>query len=205
MHDYNHTINDTYSRRCLVGDEWVELHVHDTDKPFEYLPEVQGILAVYSTASKVSFKKLQALTSLLADFVHKGGMVCLVGTHNDVREREVSYDDGLRMAQAIGAWYFSVNNKDIYKVKRPWDCLLGSWLRREAERAIQRDRTAANMVTMPANVGANAAYVVASTDRLAVTPTPSPSETDKRSCWKTLRRWASTCGLRKRKSKVWFN
>ena len=156
------------------------MHIYDTDRtPIELLPHVDAAIAVFSTASKESFQRLQVFSDPFALFQKQGGLLCLVGTHTDLDPQQVSPEQDSEMAYEIKAELFRVCVRNSDEAWRPWDFILRQYIHRVNEE------------------------VVRPIERLAP---PTAKNGFLKEAWHHCLRSTGHCyGLRKTKSKIWYS
>lgn len=125
--EYDPTIEDSYRKQCVIDSEVVILDILDTAGQEEYsamreqyMRTGEGFLLVYSVNSKNSFEELmvyyqQILRVKDSDYVP----VFLVGNKADLSddEREVSFEDGAKMAKQIHAPFLETSAKENINVE----------------------------------------------------------------------------------------
>ena len=125
--EYDPTIEDSYRKQCVIDSEVVILDILDTAGQEEYsamreqyMRTGEGFLLVYSVTSKNSFEELmtyyqQILRVKDSDYVP----VFLVGNKADLtdEERQVSFEDGVRMAKQFHAPFLETSAKQNVNVE----------------------------------------------------------------------------------------
>ncbi|KAL6930944.1 related to Ras-like protein rasC [Hanseniaspora guilliermondii] len=125
--EYDPTIEDSYRKQCVIDSEVVILDILDTAGQEEYsamreqyMRTGEGFLLVYSVNSKNSFEELmvyyqQILRVKDTDYVP----VFLVGNKADLSddERQVSFEDGAKMAKQIHAPFLETSAKENINVE----------------------------------------------------------------------------------------
>lgn len=125
--EYDPTIEDSYRKQCVIDSEVVILDILDTAGQEEYsamreqyMRTGEGFLLVYSVNSKNSFEELmvyyqQILRVKDSDYVP----VFLVGNKADLSddEREVTFEDGAKMAKQIHAPFLETSAKENINVE----------------------------------------------------------------------------------------
>lgn len=178
--NYTHTSNDYYQISRTVGLEVVDVHIRDTDDSILELETADAIIGVFSFASKRSFQLLQFFSSSLRGFQQSGRLVCLVGTHTDVKP-QVNQKEALKMADDIGTELFPTCVKDSKQAMGPWNFLLNECIRPTIEQVIR------------------------TSDMPTQATTPTETIMSARDAWSYCLRSMGKCfGLRRAKSKVWF-
>jgi len=190
LEGHTHTFEDCHRHTFIVGSESVDVNIYDTDlDPSGVLPRMDAAMVVFSIASRESFQRLEVFSRVFTHFRKNGGLVCLVGTHTDVGQPQVSPEEGSTMARSIGAKSFRVCVKNCKDARMPWEFLLHQWHQPKTQRVIQME-----MVETPAPL---------------TTPTPTPTETMVLSVWDVWPRCLGSIGiclgLRKPMSDVWYN
>ncbi|XP_040281469.1 GTPase RhebL1 [Bufo bufo] len=125
--DYEPTIENTWSKTFVLGNDEFELDVVDTAGLDEYslLPQsfvfgIHGYIVVYSVACSRSFQIASGLYRILVDKRGKCLMpIVLVGNKTDLPShcREVKSEDGKKLAESWGAAFMEVSAKDPEKSK----------------------------------------------------------------------------------------
>lgn len=125
--EYDPTIEDSYRKQCVIDSEVVILDILDTAGQEEYsamreqyMRTGEGFLLVYSVNSKNSFEELmvyyqQILRVKDSDYVP----VFLVGNKADLSddEREITFEDGAKMAKQIHAPFLETSAKENINVE----------------------------------------------------------------------------------------
>ena len=133
--EYNPTIESTYRKRMQYGHESLTLTIHDTTGQDEltvfsarHYIGVHGYIIVYDVTSKHSFEMARyindkILTTMMgsAEFIPR----LLVGNKCDVGgRRQISYDEGERVAQEMGCDFLEVSAKTNKNVEESFHTLL---------------------------------------------------------------------------------
>ncbi|KAG7191349.1 Ras GTPase [Scheffersomyces spartinae] len=124
--EYDPTIEDSYTKNCVIDKEQVKLDVLDTAGQEEYsamreqyMRTGQGFLMVYSINSRNSLEELQSFyvqIQRVKDSDHVP--VVVVGNKCDLEsERQVSYDEGLALAKLFGAIFLETSAKQNINVE----------------------------------------------------------------------------------------
>lgn len=126
--EYEPTIENTWSKTFVLGDDEFELDVVDTAGQDEYslLPQsfvygIHGYIVVYSVACSRSFQIATGLHRVLTDRRGKCLMpIVLVGNKNDLpsQSRQVKQEEGKKLADSWGAAFLEVSAKDPEKSKQ---------------------------------------------------------------------------------------
>ncbi|XP_063808765.1 GTPase RhebL1 isoform X2 [Pseudophryne corroboree] len=119
---YEPTIENTWSKTFVLGNDEFELDVVDTSGQDEYslLPQsfifgIHGYIVVYSVACTRSFQIASGLHRVLTDRRGKCLMpIVLVGNKNDLpaHSRQVKTEDGKKLADSWGAAFMEASAKD---------------------------------------------------------------------------------------------
>lgn len=140
--EYNPTIESTYRKRMQYGHESLTLTIHDTTGQDEltvfsarHYIGVHGYIIVYDVTSKHSFEMARyindkILTTMMgsAEFIPR----LLVGNKCDVGgRRQISYDEGERVAQEMGCDFLEVSAKTNKNVEESFHTLLSSIYEKE--------------------------------------------------------------------------
>lgn len=142
--EYDPTIEDSYRKACVVDDQQVMLDILDTAGQEEYLAmreqymrTGEGFLLVYAINSRDSLEELQVFYEQIqrvkdADTVP----VFVVGNKCDLEiERQVSYEEGLAFAKAIGCPFLETSAKQRINVEESFYGLVRSINAEEAAAA----------------------------------------------------------------------
>lgn len=124
--EYDPTIEDSYTKNCVIDKEQVKLDVLDTAGQEEYsamreqyMRTGQGFLMVYSINSRNSLEELQSFyvqIQRVKDSDHVP--VVVVGNKCDLEsERQVSYEEGLALAKLFGAVFLETSAKQNIHVE----------------------------------------------------------------------------------------
>ncbi|XP_037091808.1 GTP-binding protein Rheb homolog [Pollicipes pollicipes] len=117
---YDPTIENTFSKVVKVRGQEYEIKIVDTAgqdecsiMPSQYTMDVHGYVLVYSINSHKSFEVLRSIHDRLLDLTGKVNLpMVLVGNKTDLhREREISFDDGKRLADSWGALFLETSAK----------------------------------------------------------------------------------------------
>ena len=80
--------------------------------------EGQGFILVYSIASRATFERLDVFRQAMLKVKRQKPVFMLVGNKSDkVSEREVSKEEGSRMAHNFGCQFMETSAKDNYNVE----------------------------------------------------------------------------------------
>jgi len=122
---YDPTIEDAYRKQLLVDERMCFVEVIDTAGQEEYatlrdqwVREGQGFILVYSIASRSSFDRLEVFRQSMMRVKRVRPIFMLVGNKNDkTNEREVSHEEGFRMAQHFGCDFMETSAKTSQNVE----------------------------------------------------------------------------------------
>jgi len=122
---YDPTIEDAYRKQLLVDDKMCFVEVIDTAGQEEYatlrdqwIREGQGFVLVYSIASRVSFERIEIFRQSMNRIKRGQPVFLLVGNKSDkATEREVSYDEGSRLAERFGCDFMETSAKTSQNVE----------------------------------------------------------------------------------------
>jgi len=122
---YDPTIEDAYRKQLLVDDRMCLVEVIDTAGQEEYatlrdqwIREGQGFLLVYSIASRVSFERIEIFRQSIHRIKRGKPVFLLVGNKVDkATEREVSYDEGCKLAERFGCEFMETSAKTSQNVE----------------------------------------------------------------------------------------
>ena len=150
---YDPTIESTFHKTVIFPRLHIFTEIVDSAGMDEYSRlsrnasvGVHGYLLLYSTTSRSSFEKIQAIDDVLVE-MHGGGADSvarvLVGTMIDAEGRQVSYDEGLSLAERRGVPFIECSARENINVREVFTMLL-----REAERdTVLHDSNIWNSVT----------------------------------------------------------
>lgn len=143
--EYDPTIEDSYRKQCMVDDQPALLDVLDTAGQEEYLAmreqymrTGEGFLLVYLINLRHSLEELHSFYEQIlrvkdADQVP----VIVVGNKCDLElERQISYEEGLLVANAFGCHFLEASAKQRINVEESFHALV-RLVREEADRAEQ--------------------------------------------------------------------
>ncbi|KAM8977802.1 GTPase RhebL1 [Pelodytes ibericus] len=118
---YEPTIENTWSKKFVLGNDEFELDVFDTAGQDEYslVPQsyvfgIHGYIVVYSVGCARSFQIARGLHRILVDLRGKCLMpIVLVANKNDLppQSRVVKSEDGRKLAESWGAAFLEVSAK----------------------------------------------------------------------------------------------
>jgi len=122
---YDPTIEDAYRKQLLVDDKMCFVEVIDTAGQEEYatlrdqwIREGQGFVLVYSIASRLSFERIDIFRQSMNRIKRGQPVFLLVGNKSDkATEREVSYDEGSRLAERFGCDFMETSAKTSQNVE----------------------------------------------------------------------------------------
>ncbi|KAG1838805.1 small GTPase superfamily [Suillus subalutaceus] len=123
--DYDPTIEDSYRKQLIVDNKRSCIEIIDTAGQEEYanlrdqwVREGQGFILVYSITARSSFERLEAFQQSLVKVKHQKPIFILVANKCDVtHEREVSYKEGLALAQRFGCKFLETSARTAYNVE----------------------------------------------------------------------------------------
>ncbi|XP_069828240.1 GTPase RhebL1 [Dendropsophus ebraccatus] len=125
--EYEPTIENTWSKTFVLGNDEFELDVVDTAGQDEYslIPQsfffgIHGYIVVYSVACSRSFQIATGLHRTLVDRKGKCLMpIVLVGNKTDLppHNRQVKTEEGKKLADSWGAAFLEVSAKDPERSK----------------------------------------------------------------------------------------
>lgn len=131
--EYDPTIEDSYRKQVVIDDKVTILDILDTAGQEEYsamreqyMRTGEGFLLVYSVTSRTSFDELLTYYQQIqrvkdSDYVP----VLVVGNKSDLEEeRQVSYEDGLHMAQHMSAPFLETSAKQAINVEEAFYTLV---------------------------------------------------------------------------------
>lgn len=131
--EYDPTIEDSYRKQVVIDDKVSILDILDTAGQEEYsamreqyMRTGEGFLLVYSVTSRTSFEELLTYYQQIqrvkdSDYVP----VIIVGNKSDLdEERQVSYEDGLHLAQQMSAPFLETSAKQAINVEEAFYTLV---------------------------------------------------------------------------------
>ena len=136
--EYVATIGVEFNTLRFQSDEGftVKLQVWDTAGLERYRAIVNayfrgayGFLAVFSLASRASLEELQKLVGdAQRDYPESCRFICLVGTHADIPEPEVTEEEALRIAEEHHWPYFGISCKTGHQLNQPFFAWLDMYI-----------------------------------------------------------------------------
>ena len=132
-HSYAPTIENRFNKKLKVRNEEFELCVLDTAGQDEYsfFPDqidIDGYVLVYSIDSLRSFQMIQRLYKNIIDMVGNPKLpVVLVGNKVDIavgKYREVSREEGEKLAKKLKAKFMETSAKDNFCVKDVFESVI---------------------------------------------------------------------------------
>ncbi|EZF23606.1 Ras-like protein [Trichophyton rubrum MR850] len=123
--EYDPTIEDSYRKQCVIDDEVALLDVLDTAGQEEYsamreqyMRTGEGFLLVYSITSRQSFEEIITFQQQILRVKDKDYFpIILVGNKCDLeKEREVSQEDGEKLARSFGCKFIETSAKSRINV-----------------------------------------------------------------------------------------
>ena len=125
-----------------IDTETCYVEMLDTSSKFDKLQRekftetVEGLLLVYSITSKTSFQNILSYRKKILEKKQRENFpVVIIGTKNDLeQQREVSFDEGKRLADSINAPFFQISSKMRINITESFDELV-----REIRKDIRRD------------------------------------------------------------------
>ncbi|CAX44207.1 GTP-binding protein, putative [Candida dubliniensis CD36] len=124
--EYDPTIEDSYRKQCTIDDQQVLLDVLDTAGQEEYsamreqyMRTGEGFLLVYSINSLNSFQELNSFYDQILRVKDSDDVpVLVVGNKCDLEmERQVSYEDGLALANSFNCPFLETSAKQRINVE----------------------------------------------------------------------------------------
>ncbi|KAK7026683.1 RAS2 protein [Paramarasmius palmivorus] len=115
---YDPTIEDAYRKQLVVADRMCLIEVIDTAGQEDYstlrdqwIREAHGFALVYSVTDRGSFERMEQFRTAVLR-IKQGAPIVLVGNKADKRaEREVSTEEGERLAQCYGCRFVETSTK----------------------------------------------------------------------------------------------
>lgn len=131
--EYDPTIEDSYRKNCVIDGEEVVLDVLDTAGQEEYsamreqyMRTGEGFLLVYSINSRNSLEELASFYEQIIRVKDDENVpVLIVGNKCDLEiERQVSYDEGLALANQLGCKFLETSAKQRINVEEAFYSLV---------------------------------------------------------------------------------
>jgi GTPase KRas protein len=119
--EYDATIEDSFRKHILIHGKKHFLDILDTSGLEDYncLQEQQigsanGFLLMYDTSSLESFEAMKEYFDRIYEIKDCWWVpVILIGNHKINQPREVSHEDGVKLASSLGVPFFELNIKDV--------------------------------------------------------------------------------------------
>lgn len=167
--EYDPTIEDSYRKQCTIDGEQVLLDVLDTAGQEEfsamreqYMRTGEGFLLVYSINSRTSLEELQPFYEQILRVKDTDDVpVLVVGNKCDLEsERQVSYEEGLSLAQSFNCPFLETSAKQRINVEEAFYGLVRSINKKEGEKNAEKSSEAISSkagVTTPGDTADNQA------------------------------------------------
>ncbi|KAG2353405.1 small GTPase superfamily [Suillus spraguei] len=125
VQSYDPTIEDSYRKQLIVDNKRSCIEIIDTAGQEEYanlrdqwVREGQGFILVYSITARSSFERLEIFLQSLVKVKRQKPIFILVANKCDVtHEREVSYKEGIALAQTFGCKFLETSARTAYNVE----------------------------------------------------------------------------------------
>lgn len=131
--EYDPTIEDSYRKNCVIDDEEVVLDVLDTAGQEEYsamreqyMRTGEGFLLVYSINSRNSLEELSNFYEQIIRVKDDDNVpILIIGNKCDLEiERQVSYEEGLALADQLGCKFLETSAKQRINVEEAFYSLV---------------------------------------------------------------------------------
>lgn len=117
---YEPTLQSSQKKTISFHKESTELEIIDIDGCSEYTifsynkfaRGLHGYLLIYNITNKSSFELIKVINEKLNSLVGSNVPKILIGTHSDLKDREVEYIDGKMLAKHIGCPFIEVSSKE---------------------------------------------------------------------------------------------
>jgi len=133
MESYDPTLEDVYMKQLAVDERLCRVEVIDTAGQQEYsalqdqwVREGQGFILVYSVTSRSSFSRLEDFHQTMLRIKRSTPVFIVVGNKSDQPSREVSQEEGLRLAQKFGCQFMETSAKTSMNVEKLFTYLVRS-------------------------------------------------------------------------------
>jgi len=133
MESYDPTLEDVYIKQLAVDEKLCRVEVIDTAGQQEYsalqdqwVREGQGFILVYSVTSRSSFSRLEDFHQTMLRIKRTTPVFIVVGNKSDQTSREVSQEEGRRLAQKFGCQFMETSAKTSMNVENMFTFLVRS-------------------------------------------------------------------------------
>ncbi|CAI5758993.1 unnamed protein product [Candida verbasci] len=163
--EYDPTIEDSYRKQCTIDQEQVLLDILDTAGQEEYsamreqyMRTGEGFLLVYSINSRNSLEELQSFYEQILRVKDQDQVpVLVVGNKCDLEmERQVSYEEGLQLANSFGCPFLETSAKQRINVEEAFYDLV-RYIRDSNKKIEQEKNQAENKNEETSNINNNGA------------------------------------------------
>ena len=112
-------------RRLITLKIWNTLNLTDLPRLHaSYYDGAKGVILAYSVADRKSFDRMQYWASVVRQETSSAKVV-LIGTKTDLkRQREVSYCEGVALAEQLEAPFLETSSKDTFNVNQAFYLLM---------------------------------------------------------------------------------
>lgn len=128
---YDPTLEDVYRKELSVDEQLCFVEVIDTAGQQEYsalqdqwVREGQGFILVYSVTSRTSFSRLEEFHQTMIRIKRFTPVFLLVGNKSDQTKREVTPEEGRRLAQKFGCHFMETSAKTSQNVEKMFTYLV---------------------------------------------------------------------------------
>jgi len=123
IENYDPTLEDVYRKQVTVDEQLCFVEVIDTAGQQEYsalqdqwVREGQGFILVYSVTSRASFSRLEDFHQTMIRIKRYTPVCIVVGNKSDQLKREVTTEEGRRLAQKFGCQFMETSAKTSQNV-----------------------------------------------------------------------------------------
>jgi len=124
VENYEPTLEDVYRKQLSVDERLCFVEVIDTAGQQEYsalqdqwVREGQGFILVYSVTSRSSFTRLEDFHSTMIRIKRSTPVFIIVGNKSDQTKREVTPDEGRKLAQKFNCQFMETSAKTSLNVE----------------------------------------------------------------------------------------
>jgi len=128
---YDPTLEDVYRKKLSVDEQLCFIEVIDTAGQQEYsalqdqwVREGQGFILVYSVTSRISFSRLEEFHQTMIRIKRFTPVFLLVGNKSDQTKREVTPEEGRRLAQQFNCQFMETSAKTSQNVEKVFSYLV---------------------------------------------------------------------------------
>jgi len=133
VENYHPTIENTFAKTIKAKGEEYDCDIIDTAGQDEfsilnskYAIGIHGYILVYSVASRKSLEMVKIVHDKITDFIGEDTVPCvIVGAKNDIKQRQVSAQDGERTAKELGCAFVETSARNNLNVGRVFEICVG--------------------------------------------------------------------------------